>query len=86
MNQFTLMLIEKNADKIGRGSIFRACLAIKRSCKDNPKFGEKVLNLGIEYCLGTKDLTELINISNNNTEHEGILKESFHALQNAIYF
>jgi hypothetical protein len=50
--------IEDQGDKIGRGSVFRACLAIQRS-SDNEELGSNAFNLGYNYVSGIDTLKQL---------------------------
>jgi len=76
--------IEDHADKQDRGSIWRACLAIQRSC-ENKGLGNLVAELGYNYCTGRNILKHLKQIC---TDHLKDSKGEFHqaviALKNAI--
>jgi hypothetical protein len=85
MSQITYQSIEEKADKDGKGSVWRACLAVQRSSK-NKELGEAVLKLGYGYCLGKKSniqkLNKVVNILFDNSSEE--FREALRALRNAI--
>jgi hypothetical protein len=83
-NAITISQIENRADTEGRGSIWRACLAVERSC-NNEVLGDAVSELGLRYCLGQNILKRLQGIcSKHMNESEGEFREALRALENAI--
>lgn len=85
--EYNIETIEKEADQKGRGSVFRACLAVFRSCP-NKNLGILIMELGYKYAVGisTAILQPLSNICNShiNANQEGEFHEALKALRNAI--
>ena len=84
MDSKFLIQTETAADKNGTGSIWRACLAIQRSC-GNPGLGNLVLELGYGHCAGRAVLGHLENIYRDQVPGAtGEFMEALKALKNAI--
>jgi hypothetical protein len=84
-NPKTFGHIEEQADAEGRGSIWRACLAVQRSA-ENKALGNLTIELGYGYCSGkNSNINHLKTIVKDHLEGS---KEEFHealvALKNAI--
>lgn len=76
--------IEDQADSQGKGSVWRACLAISRSSKNKALSG-LIMELAYSYCTGRNTIKHLHNICNDHiNETEGEEHQGFIALQNAI--
>lgn len=79
--------IEENADKSGKGSLWRACLGFQRSCP-NKNLGNAVLSLAHKYCTHQNQLPILKQLEGICNTHLDSSKEEFHeavqALKNAI--
>lgn len=75
--------LEEIADKSGRGSIFRACIAFQRSCPSE-ETGDKIVELGYKYVLGKGVLSQIQNICIKYEDSTGELREAVRALQNGI--
>lgn len=84
LNASTMGQIEERADEMGKGSIWRACLAIQRSC-GNDALGSLIHELAYGYCMGRDGvLVDLENICKDNQDATGEFKEAVQALKNAI--
>lgn len=70
------------ADKNGKGSVFRACIAFQRSC-NNEELGDKVVELGYKYVLGQDVVSKLENICIEHEDSTGEFREAVRALRNA---
>jgi hypothetical protein len=78
----TLDKIEEMADKEGKGSIFRSCLAYSRSCPEKIK-GNRALSLGIIFVIYKQNIiNELEELCNLNGSEEFL--EAIKAMKNAI--
>jgi hypothetical protein len=76
--------IEERADKQDRGSVWRACLAIQRSC-ENDALGKLVVELGYGYCMGRDTLKHLKGICDDHLhDSKGEFHQAVQALQNAV--
>lgn len=75
--------LEATADKIGKGSVFRACIAFQRSCPSE-EVGNKMLELGYKYLMGKGVLSEMQNICIKYEDSNGEFREAIRALQNSI--
>lgn len=76
--------IERQADEKGRGSVFRACLAIQRST-DKEDLGSKAFELGYGYVSGTDTLKQLKALADEYfPKAEGEFKQALQALNNAL--
>jgi hypothetical protein len=77
--------IEQQADAKGRGSIWRACLAIQRSA-ENKALGDLAVELAYGYCAGkNSNLNHLKTIVKDHLEgSKGEFHEALIALKNAV--
>ncbi len=83
-NPKTVGHIENQADEKGRGSVFRACLAIQRS-SNKEDLGSKAFELGYGYVVGSDTLKQLEALVNENfPKAEGEFKQALQALKNAL--
>ena len=83
-NAVMIYQIEDKADKVGRGSVWRACLAIQRSC-ENEALGDLVSELAYGYCMGRdSNLNHLKQICADNKDSDGEFRQAIVALENAI--
>lgn len=84
LNASTMGQIEERADEMGKGSVWRACLAIQRSC-GNDALGSLMQELAYGYCMGRDGaLRDLDSICKDNQNATGEFKEAVQALKNAI--
>lgn len=84
MDSKYLIQTETMADQKGTGSVWRACLAVQRSC-DNPGLGNLVMELGYGHCAGRNVLGHLENIYQDQFPGSiGEFREALKALKNAI--
>lgn len=83
MNQVIMAIIETKADREGTGSIWRGCLAIKRSC-ENKALGNLVLQIGYQYCSGQHGLQYLESFCIDHANSPGEFGQAVIALRNAI--
>ena len=83
-NAIMMGQIEDRADKQDRGSMWRACLAIQRSC-GNEALGKLVTELGYRYCMGTDTTKHLKEICSDHLhDSDGEFHQALRALENAI--
>jgi len=77
--------IETDADKNGKGSVWRACLAVNRSI-ENKAIGKLVLELGYGYCNGLdRNLSHLETVYKDQEKgSKGEFHEALIALKNAV--
>lgn len=80
-----MMEIEDRADRDGKGSVWRACLAVSR-CDESTTLGDVVMQIAISYCNGDNTaLKQLGRIYADNLQGaHGEFKEALKALKNAI--
>jgi hypothetical protein len=81
-----MMKIEDRADQEGRGSVWRACLAVGRSC-DHAGLEGMVMEMAIGYCngLGATNLNHLERLCAENLPGaKGEFREALVALKNAV--
>ena len=77
-------VLEFRSDKNGTGSVFRACLAIHRCCREE-SFSNLILELGKRYCATGEGLDHLSNFCKDHfKDSSGEFREGVIALQNAI--
>lgn len=82
-NAKTIGDIENQADSKGRGSVFRACLAIQRSGTD--EIGSKAFELGYNYVAGIDTIKQLKAVVDEVfPKSEGEFKQALQALKNAL--
>lgn len=86
-NAKTIGDIENQADSKGRGSVFRACLAIQRSGTD--EIGSKVFELGYSYVAGMDTLKQLKAVVTETLPKANLLgssefEQALQALKNAL--
>lgn len=77
--------IEEQADQQGRGSIWRACLAIQRS-SSNKALGDLAVELAYGYCAGKNSNLEHLRdiVQDHLQDSDGEFYEAMVALKNAI--
>lgn len=76
--------IENQGDSNGRGSVFRACLAVQRSSEDE-NLGSKAFELGYGYVVGLDTLQQLKALVQENTpKANGEFEQALQALKNAL--
>jgi len=75
--------LEAMADKTGKGSLFRACIAFQRSCSSE-EIGDKIVGLGYSYILGKDVIQQIDSICSENESSTGEFREAVRALRNAI--
>ena len=83
-NAIMMGQVEDRADKEDRGSVWRACLAIQRSC-ENEALGKLVTELGYGYCGGRNTLKHLQRVCDDHlNSSDGEFHQALLALENAI--
>jgi hypothetical protein len=83
-NVKTIGDIENQADSKGRGSVFRACLAIQRS-SSTEEIGSKAFELGYNYVAGIDTIKQLKALVDEVfPKSEGEFKQALQALKNAL--
>jgi len=76
--------IEDRADQEERGSVWRACLAIQRSC-ENEALGDLITELGYGYCMGRNTLDHLREICSDQLPgSRDEFQQALIALKNAV--